>query len=180
MPQTYTNKSGQKITTYYAKEEQEGYIPPAQKERRERTKDISTPLGRVEQRIFGDTPITRTGRRAVGKVRERAGNINKDYIAPAYHEAKPFFQDFSTMMRAPMVRTPIYDKKGKQTGTRKTRGSQPTPFNLMAAPTYFGGVPGMQPERRTKKKKGKHEREEDTGGMWEGMMGIPEHAKRWM
>lgn len=173
MPETYTNKSGQKVTTYYAKEEQGGYIPPAQKERRERVKDVSTPLGRVEQRIFGDAPITRTGRRAVGKVRERAGNINKDYIAPAYHEAKPFFQDFSTMMRAPVVTK----------GNKKVRVPQPTPFNLMAAPTYFGGVPGMQPERRTKKKKGKREREDDhyeTPDFMGSMMGIPEHARRWM
>lgn len=180
MAQTYTTKSGQKITTYYKKEEQAGYIPPAQQERRECVKDASTPLGRVEHCIFSDAPITRRGRRTVGKVREGVGKI-REYVSPAIREATPFAMDISTMMRAPMVRTPVYDKKGRQTGTRKTQGSQPSPFNIMAPPSYFGGIPGMQRER-PRRKKGKREREDydDTPEFMGGMMGIPEHARRWM
>lgn len=103
---------------------------------------------------------------------ERGMGRVKAYVEPAVRAATPFAMDITTMARAPAV------KRGK-----KVVRQQPSPLSFMAPPSYFGGVPGMQPERHTRKKKGKREREDDhyeSPDFMGGMMGIPEHARRWM
>ena len=149
-----------------------------EREEGERGSARSTPLGYVESHLreSGQTPTTLKGRRAVNAAREKIGRGRtkvREKIEPVREAVTPFYNDFSTMMAAPRY------SSGKLKGQRVSQ-----PFVNLAPPSYFGGVPNYfgEPKRTPAKKGKKHPaaRKEPGSTIWEGMMEVPDAAKRWM
>lgn len=65
------------------------------------------------------------------------------------------------------------------------RQSNYNPLAMIAPPSYYGGMPGMEPERRerapTKRRKRRAPpREREEVPAWQQIMAIPPAARRWM
>jgi hypothetical protein len=180
----------QKVTTYYKTNEKEAEGLKHHKERREQNREIretqrdkSTPLGFFEKHIFGgNTPITTGGRHVVEAARTKKREVGERVtkkVEPTRRAIAPFAVDIATMMRAPEIRTPIYNKKGKRTGTKVTH-EQPSPLSNMAPINMY--VPDfMRGPSEPRTKKGKKRIVKEPGGdIWSGMMEVPEGVRRWM
>ncbi|MDD3019793.1 MAG: hypothetical protein PHX61_02280 [Alphaproteobacteria bacterium] len=148
-----------------------------EREEGERKSARETPLGYVESHLRGGpTPTTLKGRRAVGAAREKIGRGKtkvREKIAPVREAIAPFYNDFSTMMAAP-----------RYAGGKHKGQVVPQPFMDLAPPSYFGGIPNYfgreEPKRQSGRKRKTAAQKEPGSTIWEGMMDVPESAKRWM
>jgi hypothetical protein len=118
----------------------------------------------------------------IQKVKQKVHDLKRE------EQKRPLREDIRTMVRQPISSAKRKQRYNPQTGKmeRKIRIERESPmdsmFGGMAPPSYFG-LPGGSPSpQRKKKKAGRREREEDRDGTpaWQGMMGVPENARKCM
>lgn len=161
----------QKVKTYYK---------PTSKEYERTPEKIQTEHAERRQKnreIRERSPKTPTGQ-AIARVTNRTISGVGEFARSVPGRVVTGWQNIAANARESNPYNAINERKVSK---RSGGSGNFNPLALMAPPSYYGGMPGMEPEHRATPRKRKRRREPpDDEPAWQHMSGIPPEARRWM